>query len=880
MVERGRRPIHGRSLRSRLRWRDVCPDGHVTAGYVSIRPDGTSGSPEWVNCPAMDTTVASPLGGISCRIRPRVQYLSDRPLLMTFLRHVSMLTTTSRRHRSFLALLAFTVALPIRAQQVRRALIVGINDYEAFLPATAVRTALGSTSRRTPAPGSRGVSARGTISNLEGSTNDAQAIAQVIGARFAFQKSNVRILLDKQATRQAIIDSLIAMLARSKPGDVAFFSYAGHGALRRNTLTPGKQVDQTLVPVDANAGAEDIRDKELAAIISPAAARGVIVTLVIDACNSGSITRGGVPQLLKERWASIDERDKAERYTGQFPADVGALVISAAEDTRPAKEGTDENNVRHGLFTSAFIHALMSSSTNASARQIFQSTKAIMQGRAPDQVPSIDALAPRLGQPLFGGNGSEASAHTTVAITTLRGEKAELDGGLALGLRPGTELARLVNGKIDTTVVVKVERNTSIARSIAGVVRGSEDSLKVGDLYAITRWVAADEPLLRVWVPSPLATEAAREAAIAEARVLRASNQITWVDDPTRLPAGDHPLVSVAFENNWWTLRSGRELPVQIGATLQANRVLSAITQMRINGAAVWLSIPPSRALNDALAIGGASQAAGISREGAPEGAFYVLAGRVTQNDVSYAWVRANASAADTATSAFPPRSNWYPITSAPTAAAAADSLRMRAEALGKVRTWLTIASPPDDGQFPYRLVVVDSATAKPIPTDSISAGTVIQLRLDSDTSRMAAAAQRAPRFVYVFDIDSKGKATLLFPSDGTNASNRVPYFIGNKEVWPDAIQVTDGAGRWAMFDAKDIGIESLLLVTSEQELPRDVFEWDAVVSSELQRGGAESQIGGLLRSRMGTRGLGARAGSAPATWSLQRVQVHVVPRR
>ena len=777
------------------------------------------------------------------------------------------------------ALGLLALAAPLAAQ-TRRALIVGINDYEAFLPSTAVRTALGSSSRRTPAPGSRGVGARGTISNLEGSTNDAQAVAQVITARFGFTKPNVRILLDKAATRQAIIDSLTAMLARSKPGDIAFFAYAGHGALRRNTMTPGKQVDQTLVPVDANAGAEDIRDKELAGIVSPAAARSVIVTLVIDACNSGSITRGGVPQLLKERWAAIDERDKAERYTGQFPADVGALVISAAEDTRPAKEGIDENNVRHGLFTSAFLHALMSNSTNASARQIFQATKAIMQGRAPDQVPSIDAMPTRLRQPLFGGNGGDAAGRTTVAVTSLRGEKAELDGGLALGLRPGTELARLVNGKLDTTMVVKVERNTSIARSLAAVVHGSEDSLKVGDLYAITRWVAADEPLLRVWVPTPLATDAERDAAVAEARVLRASSQIVWVDDPTKLPSGSQALVTIAYENGWWTLRTGREQPTQIGATLKAARVISAISQMRITKPAVWLSIPPTRALDGALAIGGTKQEAGIARESAPEGAFYVLAGRVTNTDVSYAWVRANASAADSASSAFPARSNWFPINSAPSATAAADSLRMRAEALGRVRTWLTIATPPDDGQFPYRLVVVDSVTGKPIASDSIAAGTVIQLRLESDTARMSAAAQRAPRFVYVFDIDSKGKATLLFPSDGTNASNRVPYFMGNKEIWPEAIPVTDGAGRVASFGATDVGIESLLLVTSEQELPRDVFEWDAVVSTEMQRGGAESQIGGLLRSRMGSRGLGARPGSAPATWSLQRVQVRVVAAR
>jgi hypothetical protein len=764
--------------------------------------------------------------------------------------------------------------------QVRRALIVGVNDYAAFSPPLAGGAAASSTSRPAGDRATGSASIRGTISNLEGSTNDALAIAQVLRSRYGFRPADVRVLTDRAATRRAILDSLTALLAGSKPGDVAFFSFAGHGALRRNSLTPGKQLDQTLVPVDANAGAEDIRDKELAALIAPAAARGVIVTMVIDACNSGSITRGGVPQLLTERWASIDERDKAERYTGQFPADVGALVISAAEDTRPAKEGLDENNVRHGLFTAALLHALLANSINATARQIFQSTKAIMQGRAPDQVPSIDAGQARLGQPMFGGANGNTAGRTTVALTALRGDKAELDGGLALGLRPGTELARLVNGKLDTTMVVRIERTVSIARSLATIVTGSEDSFRIGDLYAITRWVAADEPLLRVWVPSPLPTEAARDAAIAEIRVLRTTPSITWVEDPTRAPHSTQPLVTVAYESGVWVLRAAQSTPVPLGATLTAQRVLAAIAQLGMNNPAVSLSVPPSRALDAALAIGGTTQAAGISREKSPHGAFYVLSGRVTDNAVSYAWVRANASASDTATSSFPPRSDWFDVTNAARAAGAGDSLRMRAEALGRVRTWLTIAAPPEEGLFPYRLVVIDSVSGAPLASDSVTAGTVIQLRLTSDTARLSGAPARQPRFVYVFNIDSKGKATLLFPSDGTNASNRVPFFIDSKEVWPALIPVTDGSGRIASFGASDVGIESLLLVTSEQELPRDVFEWDAVVSPEMMRGGAESAVGGLLRGRMGTRGLGARPGSAPATWSVQRVQVRVVANR
>ena len=81
---------------------------------------------------------------------------------------------------------------------------------------------------------------------LKGAVNDARAI------RAALEAAGVRdivLLLDDQATREAIRDAWNRQVAKAQPGDTLIFTYAGHGGQEPNWI-PGNEADgkdETLV---------------------------------------------------------------------------------------------------------------------------------------------------------------------------------------------------------------------------------------------------------------------------------------------------------------------------------------------------------------------------------------------------------------------------------------------------------------------------------------------------------------------------------------------------------------------------------------------------------------------------------------------------------
>ena len=66
----------------------------------------------------------------------------------------------------------------------------------------------------------------GTGSDLEGCVNDARDWAAELDRR-GYQ---VRILLDREAVRDAIFRSLDRLVSEAGPRDVLVFTYSGHGS--------------------------------------------------------------------------------------------------------------------------------------------------------------------------------------------------------------------------------------------------------------------------------------------------------------------------------------------------------------------------------------------------------------------------------------------------------------------------------------------------------------------------------------------------------------------------------------------------------------------------------------------------------------------------
>ncbi|HMI77526.1 MAG TPA: caspase family protein, partial [Ferruginibacter sp.] len=399
--------------------------------------------------------------------------------------------------------------------QEKRALLIGIDDYSTptgYVPPSGKRAFFNS---------------------LDGCVNDARSVHSVVVSKFRFKSSMVDTLYNKAADRASILNKLEELLQKSEPNDIAFLYYAGHGSQVQNSLsTETDKKDESMVPSDTyKEGVEDIRDKELAAIYNRFIDKGVKLTVIMDCCHSGSLSRGpNAPakfRFIAE--SNYDVKDASKPVIPELRKEASFLIISAAQDNEFAQEQLDEHEVPHGAFTIALLQALEQQSVNASAFNLFTSLRAILKSNGKKQEPILGGSYERQMQTLFGLQKGSVSDKAQIAISGKRGDLVMVQGGFALGLYKYNELVKFNNK--DTLVKLVIDTVLSVNRSIARVIKGSADDLKPGEFLEVTNWVSSSAPLIKLFIPEGNFSyaEIARLAAIN--KELKQSSKIKWVND-------------------------------------------------------------------------------------------------------------------------------------------------------------------------------------------------------------------------------------------------------------------------------------------------------------------------------------------------------------
>ncbi|MCW5979027.1 MAG: caspase family protein [Bryobacteraceae bacterium] len=143
----------------------------------------------------------------------------------------------------------------------KRALCVGINDYP------------------------------GEGSDLNGCVNDANAWAALLVEHYGFPSSDVKLLLDDQAPKAAMMDGLKQLLAGAAEGDVLVFTNSSHGTYVADTDGDEPAYDEALCPYDCDQGL--IIDDELRELFT-GTPKGVSLTVISDSCHSGTVTRAAI----------------------------------------------------------------------------------------------------------------------------------------------------------------------------------------------------------------------------------------------------------------------------------------------------------------------------------------------------------------------------------------------------------------------------------------------------------------------------------------------------------------------------------------------------------------------------------------------------------
>ena len=202
---------------------------------------------------------------------------------------------THRRRSALLGSLVAAVALgalPQLSHAGQKALLIGINAYPN-MPAKY---------------------------QLHGSRPDALAMKKFLLEHWGFSASDVRTLLDDEASKEGIMDGLNSWLPDvTEPGDRIVVYFSGHGTQVPDTSgDEADGQDEAWSPSDIGRRSghfvnEQVTDDEIAAAFRRLSGREVL--LISDSCHSGTLARGSVSE------TSPDVADAKARYIPP-PADV------------------------------------------------------------------------------------------------------------------------------------------------------------------------------------------------------------------------------------------------------------------------------------------------------------------------------------------------------------------------------------------------------------------------------------------------------------------------------------------------------------------------------------------------------------------------------
>jgi Caspase domain len=251
---------------------------------------------------------------------------------------------------------------------------------------------------------------------LAGAVNDVKLMADILQRTFGFPASHVRLLLDGEATAEAIRAEMDALLGRAAPDDVVIMYFSGHST--RISVQDGHQ-QSALVPADLldSTGllAQAITADELHDWLFRLAASTPNAALILDTSSGGFSDPQATP---------------VRSGTG------GYVVLEACRPDEFAYDHLAADSVHHGVFTYVLGESLLRSGPQTTYRELFGEVTARVAARFPRQHPQVQGDVDRV---IFGASRRES--RRLVSVARRRRDSATLDAGAAHGMTVGSQWA-------------------------------------------------------------------------------------------------------------------------------------------------------------------------------------------------------------------------------------------------------------------------------------------------------------------------------------------------------------------------------------------------------------------------------------------------------
>lgn len=314
---------------------------------------------------------------------------------------------------------------------------------------------------------------------LHGAVNDVESMRIALLGQYAVPPERISVLTDERATRRAILTKFQRFLIENPDihyGDQMLIQFCGHGSRMRDPtgMSPNLYCE-SLVPYDGRTpDVPDIPDRTIAALLTQLAeAKGNNITLILDCCHAGSMSRGDVESPLLDIPASTSIRG-VDTDTRLPPVDLDATILSrsshlgswgatapqsargamtqgwslspthvllaACRDKEVAHErrehGVALGESWYGAFSYALIEALSQTPPGTTYAQLHERIVAQVKTTYTYQTPQCEGERHR---EVFSG---VRHMHTPM-ISVIRHADGEvtLDAGFVHGLRKGARLA-------------------------------------------------------------------------------------------------------------------------------------------------------------------------------------------------------------------------------------------------------------------------------------------------------------------------------------------------------------------------------------------------------------------------------------------------------
>lgn len=610
------------------------------------------------------------------------------------------------------------LAINILGAQTQRALVIGINTYEA--PPEYHTTKFNVRNAE----------------NLNGCVNDAKSISSVLNKKYGFQNNHIDTLYNRAATRNAILFGLQKMYDSSKEEDIAVLYYSGHGSHVKNSLTIKlEKQDQTIVPSDTYVDSiHDIRGPELNRYFNLFVDKKVKLTVIFDCCESGSLARGPNETKSKSRFLESEDWDALDASV--YPAPEYrpggyCMIMYASRSFEPAIEDSFDS-VYHGAFTYSLLKAIGQLPINASANSIFQSARSILKNMPKPQEPLIAADTARLRETIFGQKSSKLNNYEGFAIgdvssINIENNEFTIQIGYANQVSKKTQLVALYDST-KPTLTLEIISVIGLNASIVKCIQGDSSSIKAGMLFRISSRVADEEKLLKLFLPNSSVTKNQYSQFLSEAIKLKQSKKIKWIAELNLDDKG--PFATVFWKDQHWWLKMDSAKAKTL-AEFSAKSILDQCMKQEgfKKDSTVYIEMPIESTAFEAILKTLKSQTSPFFQLVEQyDKAQYAIISTIAENNIPVFGMRRTVISKPIDLDPLPFKTNMSSVS--PQLNASEDSLLVGINKLAKIFYWTNLTYPLDENKFIYHLEMFQRDSLNPISDNRFAIGDKLTLSM------------------------------------------------------------------------------------------------------------------------------------------------------